>query len=80
MQGADLNGRRITVDFSKREKPREPTPGKYLGKTEVYKGKKKNSPVRRSRHDRKSRSRSYSRSSSRSQKRRRYHNEKRRRH
>ena len=31
MQGADLNGRRITVDFSKREKPREPTPGKYLG-------------------------------------------------
>jgi hypothetical protein len=22
MQGADLNGRRITVDFSKREKPR----------------------------------------------------------
>lgn len=27
MQGADLNGRRITVEFSKRAKPREPTPG-----------------------------------------------------
>ncbi len=32
MQGVELNGRRITVEFSKRDKPREPTPGKYLGK------------------------------------------------
>jgi len=27
MQGADLNGRRINVELSKRTKPREPTPG-----------------------------------------------------
>jgi hypothetical protein len=40
MQGADLNGRRITVDFSKREKPREPTPGKYLGKVDLIKVRK----------------------------------------
>jgi hypothetical protein len=27
MTGADINGRRITVELSKRAKPREPTPG-----------------------------------------------------
>ena len=28
MQGMDINGRKITVEVSKRNKPREPTPGK----------------------------------------------------
>ena len=37
MTGAELNGRRITVEFSKRDKPREPTPGKYLGTESVRK-------------------------------------------
>lgn len=32
MQGVDLGGRRISVEVSKRNKPREPTPGRYLGK------------------------------------------------
>ena len=52
LQGVDLNGRKITVEYSKRGKPREPTPGRYLGK-------KRASPVSRSHHRR-----SYSRSSS----------------
>ena len=31
-QGKDLNGRRIKIEFSKRTTPRDPTPGRYLGK------------------------------------------------
>ena len=32
MQGADLNGRKINVELSKRTRPREPTPGIYCWK------------------------------------------------
>lgn len=32
MNGFDLDGKNIKVELSKRGKPREKTPGKYLGK------------------------------------------------
>lgn len=53
LDGYNINGREIKVEMSKRNKPREATPGRYLGR-------KRPSPVRYSKR------RSYSSSSSRS--------------
>jgi len=45
LDGSDINGRNIKVELSKRNKPRDSTPGRYLGK-------KKQSPPRHGRRDR----------------------------
>ena len=62
MNKTELDGRTITVEMSKRNRPHKPTPGAYLGPNLVNRTKRSHSNDRRRRYRSRSRSKSRSRS------------------
>jgi transformer-2 protein len=56
---AEHDGRQISVEMSKRNRPHRPTPGVYLGPSNNIKERRRYSPRRRGPYRSRSRSRSY---------------------